>query len=519
MLTDSELLRRYAEEKSDDAFAELVRRHVDLVYSAAMRQVNGDAHRAKDVAQVVFTTLARKAPKLTSHPVLAGWLYTATHHAAARTVRSESRRRLREQAALHMQHSASDPAASIDWDAVRPVLDDAMRDLSEPDREAVILRFFARRTFADIGAALNVTEDAARMRVDRALDKLHGLLERRGISSTTSALAMILAQEAVVAAPASLAATLTGAALTTAGTATVDLLSYMTTTKLISVSAAALAILSLGTSIHFVRRDHAGAVALDTARQSHATLLARQRDATTRADAAAARVTTLEESLVETRNAVAAAIKADRDRSAKPAATPSPEPQVPADRVAAGNAFLAANPPVKQALVERSRARVASRFLPLYQELSLTPAQIERFEQIQIETEGIGAQDMLLRPGTGMTGDEMRRQTRELLGDSGFAKYSEEVGKISARVLATDLAAALYFTETPLSAAQAREFVDTVFALDRQRGSPAAYRDWDELIAKLQGVLLPRQLSAVDALRQQEAYQQAVLQASGGRKF
>ncbi|MEO5960100.1 MAG: sigma factor, partial [Opitutaceae bacterium] len=99
MLTDAELLRRYAEDKSESAFAALVQRYVDLVYSAARRQVGGDSHRAQDVAQVVFTTLARKAATLKTHPTLIGWLYTATQHAAAKAVRTEARRRTREQEA------------------------------------------------------------------------------------------------------------------------------------------------------------------------------------------------------------------------------------------------------------------------------------------------------------------------------------------------------------------------------------------------------------------------------------
>ena len=111
---DAELLRWYTEEKSEVAFAELVRRYLDLVYSAALRQVGGDVHRAHDVSQVVFTTLARKAGSLASHPVLAGWLYTATQHAAAKAVRTEARRRAREQEAHLMQEIHSSGGADID---------------------------------------------------------------------------------------------------------------------------------------------------------------------------------------------------------------------------------------------------------------------------------------------------------------------------------------------------------------------------------------------------------------------
>src|SRR4051812_17547708 len=105
---DAELLRRYAAEKSEAAFAELVTRHLDLVYSAALRQVTGDAHAAQDIAQVVFATLARKAATLTAHPVLEGWLYTTTHLAAAKFRRTEARRRERELEAHRMNEPLQD---------------------------------------------------------------------------------------------------------------------------------------------------------------------------------------------------------------------------------------------------------------------------------------------------------------------------------------------------------------------------------------------------------------------------
>ncbi len=214
MSDDAELLRRYAEQRSEAAFAELVRRHLNLVYSAAVRLTRGDTHRAEDVAQMVFTDLARKAAALARRPVLAGWLYTSTHYATAKILRTEQRRQTREQEAHAMHELLSSATPEADWDRLRPVLDAAMRELNERDREAVLLRFFEGRGFAEVGARLNLTENAARMRVDRALDKLRMRLSEHGVTSTAAALAMALAGQAVVAAPAGLAATVTGAALT-----------------------------------------------------------------------------------------------------------------------------------------------------------------------------------------------------------------------------------------------------------------------------------------------------------------
>jgi RNA polymerase sigma factor (sigma-70 family) len=235
MIDDAELLRRYAVDRSEADFAELVRRHVNLVHSAALRQVNGDGHLAQDVTQLVFTDLARKAAELANHRVLAGWLFTSTRFAAAKLVRGERRRQTHEQEAQLMHDlSHSDSAAQLDWDRVRPVLDAALAELDECDREAILLRFFEGRGFAEIGARLNVNDNTARMRVDRAVDKLHALLARRGVTSTSAALAVALAEQAVVAAPAGLATTVTGAALAGAGAATGGgwIATFMSMTKL-----------------------------------------------------------------------------------------------------------------------------------------------------------------------------------------------------------------------------------------------------------------------------------------------
>src|SRR5207247_6520885 len=131
MTPDGELLRRYTETNSENAFAELVGRHLNLVYSAALRQVNGDAHLAQDVAQTVFADLARKAASLAHRPVLTGWLYTSAHFAAAKAVRTEQRRHTREEEAQLVNQLLCDPAPGLDWERLRPVLDAAMLELNE----------------------------------------------------------------------------------------------------------------------------------------------------------------------------------------------------------------------------------------------------------------------------------------------------------------------------------------------------------------------------------------------------
>jgi len=254
---DTELLRRYADEKSEAAFGELVRRHVNLVYSVALRQCGGDAHLAQDVAQRVFTALARKARQLSGRAVLGGWLYRSAQFAASDVVRAERRRRAREQEA-HAMQKISDPAAGdADWQKLAPVLDQAIGELATRDRDAVVLRFFEGRPFAEIGAMLRLTEDAARRRVERALDKLRAALVRRGITSTTAALGVALANQAAATAPAGVAASVAGAALTaaTASASAGAWLAFLTMSKIKVGIVSAVVVAFVATSVVELRAD------------------------------------------------------------------------------------------------------------------------------------------------------------------------------------------------------------------------------------------------------------------------
>jgi RNA polymerase sigma factor (sigma-70 family) len=255
MNDDAILLRRYAEEGAEDAFTDLVKRYVDLVFAAALRRTGGDAHCAADVAQQVFISLARNARKLSRHTVLAAWLHTATRNAAVNFMISESRRRLRETEALALDDTISGAEPRPEWDRVKPVLDAAIDELPEPDRAAIVLRFLQRLPFSAIGAALQVSDDAARMRTDRALDKLRVALSRRGITSTAAALGTIVGSQSLVSAPAGMAGLLASKSLATvtAGASIFALSSYMTTTTLATAAATALLAFSAGTYFGLTR--------------------------------------------------------------------------------------------------------------------------------------------------------------------------------------------------------------------------------------------------------------------------
>jgi RNA polymerase sigma factor (sigma-70 family) len=207
---DIELLLEFGNRRDEAAFRELVTRHFDLVYSVALRQLNGDVHHAEDVAQIVFTDLARKAKSFGRRTVLSGWLYKATRFAAAKVVRREQRRRSREEV---LTMNAFTSAASPDWEKLSPILDIALSELNTVDRDALLLRFYERYDLRAVGDALGLSEDAAQKRVSRALDKLRGRLTRRGVALPACALATSIATSAVQSAPAGMAAAVAAGSL------------------------------------------------------------------------------------------------------------------------------------------------------------------------------------------------------------------------------------------------------------------------------------------------------------------
>lgn len=307
-MNDSELLRRFVDDEAEEAFAELVRRRLDLVYAAALRQLAGDAHRAQDVAQEVFVILARKARALVTHPDLAGWLYTTTHLAALAAIRTEQRRRRREQESTFMDHvtqAGREPAS--DWERARPLLDAALHELGERDRQVVRLRFFEQQPFAAIGSALGLSENAAQKSTERALDRLQAALARRGVTSTGAALGAALAGHAAVAAPAGLAANITSAALAGAGAA--GIFTSMSLTK-ITLLALAPITASAAIAIGLVRHERTQAAAATAgeaaARTELAALQARIATAEQRAKAAEADNATLLQAVADFRTAQSA---------------------------------------------------------------------------------------------------------------------------------------------------------------------------------------------------------------------
>jgi len=235
MTDDMVLLREYARHNSEEAFAALVSRHVNLVYSVALRQVR-DPHLAEEITQAVFIILARKADKMPPRAVLPGWLCRTARYASANLLTIQRRRRHREQEA-HMQSILNEPEFDA-WSQIAPLLDGAMEQLGKTDHDALVLRFFEGRSLSEVGLALGASEDAAKKRVNRALEKLRKFFTKRGVTLSCVAIAGAVSANSVQAAPVGLTATVAAvasakgiSATTSTLTLTKGIIKYMAWTK------------------------------------------------------------------------------------------------------------------------------------------------------------------------------------------------------------------------------------------------------------------------------------------------
>ena len=242
MKTDLELLRDYVRTSSETSFSALVDRHLNLVYSAALRQVRSP-HLAEEVGQSVFSDLARQAHRLEPDTILTAWLYRVTRHAAIDVVRREARRQSREQVAFELTAMNANDA---DWAHIEPLLDEAMHELDERDRAAVLLRYFENKTLREVGQTLGTSEDAAQKRVSRAVERLREFFGKRGVAIGTSGLVAVLSANAIQAAPVGLGAAITVATATWVGTTLAATAGIPTTTQAIAMTTLQKALLATG---------------------------------------------------------------------------------------------------------------------------------------------------------------------------------------------------------------------------------------------------------------------------------
>jgi RNA polymerase sigma factor (sigma-70 family) len=286
--TDLELLARYTRQHAEEAFAEIVRRHLGLVYSAALRQVRSP-QLAEEVAQSVFTDLSRSAARLKPDTILTAWLYQVTRRTAIDVVRREASRQLREQIATEMNAMN---ATAADWTHIEPLLDEAMQALEETDRTAVLLRYFENKSLREVGATLGTSENAAQKRLGRAVERLREFFAKRGVTDGASGLVVVISAHAVQAAPIALAAKIStaavlgGAILAAATTETATEAIAMTVTQKVLITTVLTA--AIGTGLYEARQASILRTQVQTLQQQQAPLteeiqqLRRERDETVR---------------------------------------------------------------------------------------------------------------------------------------------------------------------------------------------------------------------------------------------
>ena len=258
MTNDTDLLGQFTREPAtrpgQDAFTALVDRHLNLVYSAALRQVRSP-QLAEEISQSVFTQLANHAASLKPGTVLAAWLHQVTHHAAIDVVRRECRRQAREQIACEMSRLMDDNP--VDWTLIEPLLDEAVQSLDETDRTAIIVRFFENKSLREVGETLGTSEDAAQKRISRALERLREHFVRHKIAAAAAGLAAVMSTHAVQAAPAGLSSTIASGSL--AAAVSVPVSASLTTAKIIAMTTlqkVAVGIVLVGAAVTIIYQQH-----------------------------------------------------------------------------------------------------------------------------------------------------------------------------------------------------------------------------------------------------------------------
>ncbi len=526
MDADSRLLTQYVEDHSQTAFAALVQRHVNLVYSAALRQLGGDAHLAWDASQSVFLALAQNAGRLVHHGALTGWLYTTTRFVCAKLVRTRQRARIREEAASAMNEILDEGPVEPDWSAVRDMLDDAMHELGPRDREALLLRHFEGRSFGEIGRVCELGENAARMRVERAMEKLRSRLAQRGITSTAAALGAALTAHGAATAPVGLAnaaATLAFAGATTAASGlagTIAWLQFMSTTKLKVAAAAAVVALAIGGYLgsEWRRRAEPTNIASTAVGQT-------PRQATTPATSG---------------KRAAGTDEASRGRTAS---NVNPNPAA-ANTSAAGlnaaeqNVLLAS----QNAQAVAARSGLEQRYGTLFRRLGLSPAELEKFRDLLVERQMSTNDAMWVAQQQGIKLDadpaqwkaamdkvraDVDEGIRTALGDERYRVYQDYNVNASSYILLDQIERRLSATGAPLQESQSelllRLLVDTApsapaaFSQGPLQGVTAALSGSDpllaaaargpisgETIARAQSILTPAQVATLRQIQSEQ---------------
>jgi len=457
---DSALLRQYSENHSDEVFSTLVARHINLVYSVALRHV-GNSHHAEEITQSVFILLAKKAAHLRHDKALSSWLFQTTHLTANNFVRSEARRHHREQEA-YMQSVLDESGTGI-WPRIAPLLDTAVADLHEKDRQAIVFRFYEGRNLREVGLALGASEEAAEKRVSRALEKLRDFFHHRGITMPAAALAAAISEHSIQAAPAGLAASV-AAGVVQGSALTVSTLSFvkgaihiMTSTKInVAIGVGAAAIIALQWQQASTQKQTIQQLQEQVAQQAQ----------TNRAQQA-------ENEKLQERNAFYARMMADRERDvakarARTSAELAAKPPTTAAAGTKGN-FLAErfkDPDMLKAMRESTAAMIKMQYAPLVKQLNLSPEQADKFYQIMIDMglKGLDAMQSGKFSADNMqsTAADLKSDLQSLLGDDGFAQYKDFVQNLADQTMFTQIKKEFVDNDNPLSDTQQQQLLQAM---------------------------------------------------------
>jgi RNA polymerase sigma factor (sigma-70 family) len=420
--TDSHLLRTYAERKLEPAFSELVRRHLDFVYSAAIRMVR-DPHLAEDVTQGVFIALAKQAPDLAARATLVGWLHRTTQNIAVQTIRTIERRRAREQEAVSMNELISSvPEAS--WEQIEQHLDAALTELSDSDRDAVLLRYFQKKSAAEMAQILGISGEAAQKRLNRAVEKLREFFTKRKITVGAGGLTVLISANAVQSAPAMLLTTISAKVL---GGTTASVSTTITATKAIAMTAlqktlvTATVVVLAGASIYQARQASQSREQVEMLQQQQAPLaqqiqqLQNERaEATNRLATATAEIAQLNSNQNQ-----AELLKLRGQVGTLRQQLVSLQAQM--NSPSSGLEKIMADPAKKDLVDQEARRQIKLRYANLFRELKLSPEQIEKFALTY-------ANSAYAPAGTDVDG-----QLQSLLGEAGYSRFKEFTQEVPAR--------------------------------------------------------------------------------------
>jgi RNA polymerase sigma factor (sigma-70 family) len=462
--TDMELLRRYRERHAEDAFAELVRRHLDLVFSAALRQVRAP-QLAEEVSQSVFTDLARQAHQLAPDTILSAWLYAVARRSAIDVVRREARRQHREKLAMELSNMNAD---SANWSQIEPILDEAMETLEEKERSAVLLRYFENKSLREVGQALGTTEEAARKRVSRGVESLQEFFTKRGVTAGAGGLTIAISANAVQGAPLSLSATIattafgsTVTATTTAG-ATASLSKAIVMTTLQKTVIGITIVAAVGAGIYEARQVSVVKQENNALKQQQAEQvqqLQRERDeankglVVARQELARLRPAQNSSEVLKLRGQVGTLqnqLHATEAKSGMP-----------------GMAKMMNDPAMKEYMQRAMVDKFRSMYGPLIESLKLTQEQKDTFLQVVVER---ASQSLALmsqpadtaKQAQAAADQETASRLREVLGDTGLAQFAEFSKEIPGRTVVDLLKAQLGDDE--LNQEQSTKLVQVVMA-------------------------------------------------------